>query len=68
MFVFISAVMENSSEEQREDVKTEEAELTEEKTHNNLKGEYRTPSRISSILDRKCRSDIGDFMMQRSTE
>lgn len=41
LFVPITAVMENSTEEQREELK-EEVEPTEEKTHSNLKGTHQT--------------------------
>lgn len=50
LFVHISAVMENSKEEQREDINEEEPELTEEKTHHNLKGTFRTSIKICYIL------------------
>lgn len=46
LFVHISAVMENSTEEQREEINEEESELKEEKPHSNLKGLYKTSFKI----------------------
>ncbi len=46
LLVFISAAMENSTEELREEINEKEVELTEEKAHNNLKGTFKTLYRI----------------------
>ncbi len=54
LFIFyISAAMENSTEEQREEINEEEAELTEEKMHNNLKGTHQTSFKNFYILAQK---------------